>query len=120
MSLLMSTSVVNVKVDVNVNVNVKVIVIDEKVSSNPEKIRIFFFISINLTLLPNLIFLSILRYIYHSHHHHLDWANSSTQHQGHDGSVSGGRLKVDNEAALANQVMPSEYIADIDCGLVRI
>ena len=117
MSLLMSTSVVNVKVDVNVNVNVKVNVIDEKVSSNPEK---KFFISINLTLLPNLIFLSILRYIYHSHHHHLDWANSSTQHQGHDGSVSGGRLKVDNEAALANQVMPSEYIADIDCGLVRI
>ena len=35
MSLLMSTSVVNV--NVNVNVNVKVNVIDEKVSSNPEK-----------------------------------------------------------------------------------
>ena len=27
---------------------------------------------------------------------------------------------MDNEAALANQVMPSEYIADIDCGLIRI
>ena len=29
-------------------------------------------------------------------------------------------MKVDNEAALANQVMPSEYIAVIDCGLIRI
>ena len=27
---------------------------------------------------------------------------------------------MDNEAALANQVMPSEYIAVIDCGLIRI